>query len=90
MSKKMKYKVLAYKEKYDLTYDEIASFCQVVKNTVVFWAKIPLGDAHSIPSDKLRLLATLFDVPMEGLYNQKVKIVKDTNAVKAFQKVRVI
>lgn len=88
MSKTHKYKILELKKKYGLTFEEMATFCQVSNPRMQLWAKIKSWEDYSVPADKLRLLAELFGVKMEYMYNVPVKVVRDTKAVKAVQKVK--
>jgi hypothetical protein len=69
MSKLLKYKILEFKKLHKLTFKVIATKCQVTERNVMNWATMPVSSAGSIPSDKLKILADLFDVSMEEMYS---------------------
>lgn len=59
------------KEK-NLSAMDVATKCQVHVQSVYNWGNIEINDDSSIPADKLRLMAKLFDKSMEQMYNHEL------------------
>jgi len=68
MSKLLKYKILEYKKLHGLTFKAIATKCQVTERQVITWSNMPIDNSGSIPGDKIKILANLFDVSMEEMH----------------------
>lgn len=72
MSKSFKYKILALMKEQNISHMQLATKCQVHVQSVYKWSKIEQKDEHSIPADKLRIMAGVFGVQMDDLYNQEL------------------
>lgn len=72
MSKKLKYKIIALMKEKNLSAMDVATKCQVHVQSVYNWGNIEINDDSSIPADKLRLMAMLFDKSMEQMYNYEL------------------
>ena len=72
MSNLLKYNLKERIKNNGLTAMDIATKCHVHPQTVYLWTRYIKKNETSIPSDKLRILADLFECSMEDLYNTQI------------------
>jgi transposase len=70
MSNNLKYNLLQLMRDKNMNAMQLATKCQVHVQTVYNWAKITKDSDLSMPADKMKKLASIFQISMEEMYNE--------------------
>ena len=72
MSNNLKYSLLQLMRDKNMNAMHVATKCQVHVQTVYNWAKITKDSELSMPADKMKILAEIFGVSMNEMYNEEL------------------
>jgi len=71
MSNNLKYSLLQLMRDKNMNAMLLATKCQVHVQTVYNWAKITKDSELSMPADKMKKLADIFEISMEDMYTKE-------------------